>query len=64
MQCENIAGSGNDLELVRLSLCEGERIEVRGLIADASYKVATLTLPSPLGRERRKIAEKRIRPDI
>src|SRR6266566_5989043 len=44
MQCENIAGSGNDLELVRLSLCEGERIEVRGLIADASYKVATLSL--------------------
>jgi len=51
------AGLGNQLDNVNRAaspLVEGERMEVRGSTTRDNEKEETLTLPSPLGRERRR----------
>ena len=44
-----------------LPLLKGERIEVRGSKIERELKLQTLTLPSPLGRERRIKVQTQIR---
>jgi arylsulfatase A-like enzyme len=57
------AGLGNQLDNVNRAaspLVEGERMEVRGSTTRDNEKEETLTLPSPLGRERRRNSKSEI----
>jgi predicted AlkP superfamily pyrophosphatase or phosphodiesterase len=59
----DVANRLNSVNRVASPLAEGERMEVRGSATPATENAATLTLPSPLQRERRTNSENETRID-